>query len=109
MTITPPPSADSPAPVPAPAPPTVPPGWYSDPASGLMRWWDGGKWTEHFQPAAKHTSGPMTAGQLNVKREVIYNRQQQGHSILLHLVLGIFILWINVIYISVSPNHYWHT
>jgi hypothetical protein len=38
----------------------------------------------------------------------VYTRQQKGHSIILHLLLGCFILWINVIYISVSPNHYWH-
>ncbi|MDQ1569849.1 MAG: hypothetical protein QOF79_523 [Actinomycetota bacterium] len=35
-----------PAPVPAP---TTPAGWYSDPASGRMRWWDGYRWTENFQ------------------------------------------------------------
>ncbi|MCD2441413.1 hypothetical protein LQ757_03880 [Agromyces sp. SYSU K20354] len=51
----------------------------------------------------------MTASQLNVKREVVYNRHQKGHSIILHLLFGVFILWVNVIYISVSPNHYWHT
>lgn len=37
-----------------------------------------------------------------------YVRQQKGHSIIKHLILGCFCLWINVIYISVSPNHYWH-
>lgn len=37
-----------------------------------------------------------------------YTRQQKGHSILLHLLLGAPILWINVFYISLSPNHYWH-
>lgn len=38
----------------------------------------------------------------------MYTRQQKGHSLILHLLLGMFVLWINVIYISVSPNHYWH-
>lgn len=56
----------------------------------------------------QHTTGPMTAGSLNVNRQVSYVRQQQGHSIIVHLLLGFFILWINVIYITVSPNHYWH-
>lgn len=37
-----------------------------------------------------------------------YTRQQKGHSIIKHLILGLFVLYINVIYISVSPNHYWH-
>ena len=34
----------------------VPPGWYPDPAPPssphpTVRWWDGGRWTEHVQPA----------------------------------------------------------
>lgn len=30
--------------------PTIPPGWYTDPAGGpKQRWWDGTQWTEHFQ------------------------------------------------------------
>lgn len=37
-----------------------------------------------------------------------YVRQQKGHSLILHLIFGGFILWANVLYISVSPNHYWH-
>jgi hypothetical protein len=42
------------------------------------------------------------------KNEVSYVRQQKGHSIILNVLFGTFILWINVIYISVSKNHYWH-
>ena len=38
-----------------------------------------------------------------------YVRQQQGYSIVLHSLLGMFVLWINVLYYSISPNHYWHT
>jgi Ca2+/Na+ antiporter len=30
-----------------------------------------------------------------------------GHSLFLHILLGFFILWINVLYISLSPHHYW--
>lgn len=37
-----------------------------------------------------------------------YTRQQQGHSLTLHLTLGAFVLWIPAIYFTVSPNHYWH-
>lgn len=37
-----------------------------------------------------------------------YTRQQKGHSLTAHLLLGVVVLWVNVIYISVSPNHYWH-
>jgi hypothetical protein len=96
--------------VPVPAPSTNPPaGWYDD-GSGRQRWFDGIQWTDHYntQSLPTRTAGPMTAQQLNVKREVSYVRQQQGHSIILHVFLGMFVLWINVIYISVSPNHYWH-
>jgi hypothetical protein len=90
-----------------------PAGWYDDGSRpGMQRWWDGAQYTDHYQPAPvaapAHTSGPMTASELNVNRQVIYNRQQKGHSLVLHVLLGIFVLWINVIYITVSPNHYWH-
>ena len=37
-----------------------------------------------------------------------YVRQQKGHSLTWHLLLGVVVLWVNVLYISVSPNHYWH-
>ncbi|MGD8193287.1 DUF2510 domain-containing protein [Herbiconiux sp. P18] len=34
-------------------------GWYDDPAgSGGLRWWDGGEWTDHIQPAAPQTTTP---------------------------------------------------
>lgn len=40
---------------------------------------------------------------------MVYNRQQKGHSMLLHLfIVGPFTLWIPMVYISVSPNHFWH-
>lgn len=96
--------------------PVQPPAGFYDDGTGRQRWFDGTQWTDHYQPAPVaaqpvaapvHTTGPMTSASLNVKREVSYVRQQQGHSIILHLLLGFFILWINVIYISVSPNHYW--
>lgn len=89
-----------------------PPGWYPD-VQGISRWWDGGRWTEHTQPGPApqhHSLGPMTSGQLNVKREVVYNRQQTGHSLTLWIILSMFLLFpvVGLIYYSVSPNHYWH-
>ncbi len=50
---------------------TPEPGWYPDPnpaaPPGFLRWWDGGRWTEHVQPegrpsaAAARRPGPTTA------------------------------------------------
>lgn len=37
-----------------------------------------------------------------------YVRQQRGHSLLKHLLLGGFVLWIPTIYYALSPNHYFH-
>ena len=55
------------------------------------------------KPAREHVN--------NVKQSrdrAQYVRQQKGHSIILNLLLGIVVLWVNVLYISLSPNHYWH-
>jgi|GEM_PF-4337284 len=99
-----------------------PAGWYDDTTTpGRQRWYDGTTWTDHYQtpaapaaPAApavpvQHVTGPATAASLNVHRDVIYTRPQQGHSLILNLLLiGPLTLWITTIYWSVSPNHYWH-
>ena len=37
-----------------------------------------------------------------------YVRQQKGHSLTKHLLLGVFVLWIPTVYYAVSPNHYFH-
>lgn len=90
--------------------PTHPtPGWYDD-GTGRQRWWDGAAWQMYAPeaPAPQNTTGPATAAKLNVKREVVYNRQQKGHSLTKHLLLGCFVVWIPAIYYTVSPNHYWH-
>ena len=98
------------APIAAPA---TPAGWYDD-GTGRQTWYDGTKWTDQYAPAQPpapqpvHSSGPATGGQLNVKREVIYNRQQKGHSIIKHLLLGWIACYIPTIYYAVSPNHYFH-
>lgn len=97
---------------------TAPAGWYPDSMNpGFERWWDGTAWSGTIRPkpitlpqpipATSHR-GPMTAQALTVERKVNYVRQQKGHSLTLHLLLGVFVLWIPAIYISVSPNHYWH-
>ena len=38
----------------------------------------------------------------------VYTREQKGHSIVLHLLLGAVVLWIPTIYFAVSPRHYFH-
>lgn len=39
------------APVQAPAPTLPPAGWYADATdAGLVRWWDGARWTERVRP-----------------------------------------------------------
>ena len=39
--------------------------------------------------------------------QVQYVREQKGHSLTKHLLLGWVVLWIPAIYYSFSPNHYW--
>ena len=31
--------------------PRTPAGWYPEPGTGILRWWDGYRWTEHTQSA----------------------------------------------------------
>lgn len=55
--------------------------------------------------------GPMTHANLNVRRDVVYTRQQKAHSVTLHILLafltgGISLCW--TIYYAISPNHYFH-
>lgn len=106
---------------------TSPPaGWYDDPTTpGRKRWFDGGQWTDHYQSAPPmplpqqfhppqqqphHTMGPMTSSQLNVRREVAYNRQQTPHSMTKWILISLFtgglgLIW--MAYYGMSPNHYW--
>jgi hypothetical protein len=85
----------------------VPAGWYDD-GSGRQRWWDGQAWGPFAPQPVQQPVQVVYAGREANSMPVNYTRQQHGHSIVLHLIFGIFVLWIPMIYITVSPNHYWH-
>jgi hypothetical protein len=90
------------------APSSNPPAGFYD-YQGRHRWWDGTQWAEHYQVAPQaQTAGPMTAADLNVKREVVYTREQKGHSLILYIFLSLIVIGIpGLIYYTVSPNHFW--
>ncbi len=50
----------------------------------------------------------MYSNDLRGRDGACYMRQQQGHSIIKHLLLGGLVLWIPTIYYALSPNHYFH-
>lgn len=63
---TPEPAAAEPEPepqtAPAPATPTVPAGWYADPAGRYeLRYWDGNQWTEHVARGGAQYKDPPVA------------------------------------------------
>jgi hypothetical protein len=49
-----------------------------------------------------------TNADLNNPGTVVYNRQQKGHSLVLHILFGGLLAYIPTIYYAVSPNHYFH-
>lgn len=45
----------------------------------------------------------------DTKEKPNYVRQQQGHSLVLHILLcGLVIGFFTIPYYSISKNHYWH-
>ena len=47
---------------PQPATPSVPAGWYADPAGRYeLRYWDGSAWTEHVSRAGQQYTDPPVA------------------------------------------------
>ena len=102
----------------APPTPSGPPaGWYDDPTTpGRQQWYDGATWSEHYQsaPAASEqpiqvtVQAPVQTDSRKARDKAVYTRQQTGHSLTKHLLLGIFVLFIPTVYYAVSPNHYFH-
>lgn len=45
---------------------------------------------------------------VQVQNQFQYTRVQKGHSLTKHLLFGWMVLYIPAIYITFSPNHYWH-
>src|SRR4051794_2690291 len=63
-------------PVGSDAPASTPPGWYPDPNAGganLMRYWDGGAWTDRVQGGSEVSTTRRTADE----RKVILSQQLQ--------------------------------
>lgn len=46
-------------------------------------------------------------GTFNTNR-VVYNRQQKGHSLVKHLLLGWMLCYIPTLYFAFSKNHFFH-
>lgn len=82
----------------------VAPGWYPD-QQGVVRWWDGQQWG---QQAPAQQPVPVQPDVRQARDRAQYVRQQQGHSIIKHLLFGWVLLWIPTIYYAISPNHYFH-
>lgn len=58
-------------------------------------------------PVAPQTAAPQPAVR-QARDKAQYVRQQKGHSLIKHLLLGWIALYIPTIYYAVSPNHYFH-
>lgn len=63
----------------------APAGWYPDPVSGQQRWWDGGRWTDHFAPAVS----PVV-----VQQRRVYKTSHGFHLIMTLLTFGLWGLFV---------------
>lgn len=59
-------------------------------------------------PAPQPAPQPATKPVKQARDRAQYVRQQTGHSLILHLTVGALALWIPALYVTISPNHYWH-
>ncbi len=58
--VTPPPPPPPVRSTPVPMPPGTPAGWHPDPVGGHeLRYWDGGRWTEHVSTAGTQSTSPI--------------------------------------------------
>jgi hypothetical protein len=78
--------------VPHLGPSQSPPGWFPDVTPGLVRYWDGSKWTEHVAPASPPSAPPLaqpetslsTAGKVAVAAAVA-------------ALIGSFLPWVSIV------------
>jgi len=88
-----------------------PAGWYPNPfgEQGMETYWNGEEWHQY---TTRPVFQPVPAVYASVKQsrdKAQYTRQQQGHSLTLHILLCfVFVGWVTLPYYSISPNHYWH-
>lgn len=60
-----------------------------------------------MNPVAPQAAAPQPQVR-QARDKAQYVRQQKGHSLIKHLLLGWIALYIPTIYYAVSPNHYFH-
>lgn len=76
--------------------------WYRDGCELLGERFEAADGMEHTAKNCKHFK------ERRDKMTDVYMREKKGHSLILHLVFGAFVLWIPAIYFTISKNHYWH-
>lgn len=54
------------------------------------------------------TQPPQNIDGTTTTNQVQYVRQQKGHSLIKHLLLGGFLCYIPTLYYAFSKNHYFH-
>ena len=74
---------------------TPPAGWYPDSQSGGQRYWDGSRWTEHFQAAAVDPGPAAARGQSDARQWAMFAHL----SALFALIIGLTWLGPLIIYL----------
>lgn len=69
-----------------------------------------GQWHQPVVPQVHVVAGPGVVPGVGLRGNdgARYVRQQRGHSLIKHLLLGWAVMYIPTIYYAVSKNHYFH-